>query len=171
MVYLTYNYAMLSDVYVIYNTDNKEDIRWCHAYVNVFRLQLYEPTSAFVTQLWLFNSCVVCLVVVVCCLFVCWVCFVCWGFCCCCLLCVCLFVEFVLFVFCLFFVFCFFSHPIGKKSSLKGTNIQFTWGRYTERTAVHDAIIRFNADGTFHDRNRSGRLRKTTPRENRSMRH
>ena len=37
-------------------------------------------------------------------------------------------------------------------------------------TAVHNTIAKLNADGTFHDRKRSGRPRKTTPRVDRSMR-
>ena len=53
--------------------------------------------------------------------------------------------------------------------------------RYTERdiaaklrcpkTSVHNVINKFNVDGTFHDRERSGRSGKTTPREDRLMRH
>ena len=38
------------------------------------------------------------------------------------------------------------------------------------KTAVNNAITKFNADGTFHDRKRSGRPRKTAPREDRTMR-
>ena len=34
------------------------------------------------------------------------------------------------------------------------------------KTAVHNGIAKFNADVTFHDRKRSGRPRKTTPRKN-----
>ena len=38
------------------------------------------------------------------------------------------------------------------------------------KRVVHNAIIKFTVDGTFHDRKRSGRLRKTTPIEDRSVR-
>ena len=35
---------------------------------------------------------------------------------------------------------------------------------------MHNSIVKFNAGDTFHDRKWSGRPRKTTPREDRSMR-
>ena len=38
------------------------------------------------------------------------------------------------------------------------------------KTPVHNTIVKFNADGTFRDRKRSGRPRKTMPREDRFMR-
>ena len=38
------------------------------------------------------------------------------------------------------------------------------------KTVVHNSFVKFNADGMFHDRNWSGHPRKTTPREDRSMR-
>ena len=34
---------------------------------------------------------------------------------------------------------------------------------------MHNVIVKFNADGTFDDRKRSGRPRKITPREIRLM--
>ena len=37
-------------------------------------------------------------------------------------------------------------------------------------TAVHNAIVKFNAVGTFHDRKRFGRPRKISPRKDRSIR-
>ena len=37
------------------------------------------------------------------------------------------------------------------------------------KTVVHNAIIKFNADGTFHDRKRSSHSWKTMPREDCSM--
>ena len=37
-------------------------------------------------------------------------------------------------------------------------------------TAVHNAVVKFNADGTFHDRKRSGRPQKTTSKEDLSVR-
>ena len=38
------------------------------------------------------------------------------------------------------------------------------------KTEVHNAIVKFNADGKFHDRERSGRPRMTRPREDRLVR-
>ena len=38
------------------------------------------------------------------------------------------------------------------------------------KTHVHNAVVKVNADGTFY-RRRSGRPRKTTPREDRSIIH
>ena len=69
---------------------------------------------------------------------------------------------------------------MGKKSSndrgSKNINSYFIWRRFTERdtaaklrclkTAGHNTIVKFNADGTFHDRKRSGvygRLRQGRP--------
>ena len=39
-----------------------------------------------------------------------------------------------------------------------------------QETAVHNAIVKLNADGTLDNRKRSGRPRKTTPRKDRPMR-
>ena len=36
---------------------------------------------------------------------------------------------------------------------------------------MHNAIVEFNANGAFNERNRSGRPRKTIPREDCFMRH
>ena len=41
---------------------------------------------------------------------------------------------------------------------------------YVMTSAVHKAVVKFNPDGTFHGRKRSGRPRKVTPRENCLMR-
>ena len=38
------------------------------------------------------------------------------------------------------------------------------------KTAVHNAVVKFNTDGTFHDKKRCGRPRKTTRRDDNAMR-
>ena len=71
-----------------------------------------------------------------------------------------------------------------KKSSLTQVRIAQTitlhGERYTEldfasklrcpRTVVHNAIVKFVVDGTFHDRKRFGHPRRSTPSEDGSMR-
>ena len=41
---------------------------------------------------------------------------------------------------------------------------------HCSKTGVNNAIMKFSADGTFHNMKMFGRPRKTTPREDRSMR-
>ncbi len=73
---------------------------------------------------------------------------------------------------------------MGKKSSLtevlRAQIVTLHGEGYTERdisaklryskTAVHNAIVKFNTDGTFRDSKRSGRPRKTTLRDDHAMR-
>ena len=67
-------------------------------------------------------------------------------------------------------------HPCNGQTKFQRTQIGTLHGEgYTERDiaaklhrskrAVHNAIVKFNACGTFHDRKRSGCPRKTTTRE------
>ena len=71
-------------------------------------------------------------------------------------------------------------HPCDRKRIVcdrgsKDTNNYFTCRRYTEKDivaklsyskpAVHNSIVRFTADDTLHDRERSGRPRNTISRE------
>ena len=77
-----------------------------------------------------------------------------------------------------------YIHAMGKKSSLteiwRAEIVTLHGEGYTERdiaakldgskTWVHNAIVKFNANGIFHDRKRSGHPQKTTPMEDRSMR-
>ena len=71
------------------------------------------------------------------------------------------------------------NQAVGKKSSLtevgRAQIVTLHGEGYTERdiaaklscskTAVHRAIVKFSADGTFHHWKMSGHPRKTTPRE------